>query len=669
MEDNREVYFASDTTRNCADEILKRCDDYWKFCASKGWFSLWRRAYFAYNPNRYTVGQTIASGESNEYRTIKVNHFKNLLEHIQTLTITDRPAWQPQSTNTDSTSQKQTIIAEGLLDYMMREKRVERHLKDATRNALLFTEGFVMERWDPNTGEAIATDPDTNETRYDGDIFYTSMEPVDVVRDPNLKAFNQRTWLVVRTYENKFDLATRYPEYYDEITSTKSNINAANHYLAGYSVNNSNETDLIPILRFFHAKTAACPDGRQMELLTDGTVLSDTILLYKHLPVQRISPSDQIGTPFGASVSTDLLPLQEMLDAHYTTILSINENYSIPKVLVPIGSQITTDDLQSGFHVITYAGQNGVPSILSMPTAPAGLFDAMEKLQRDMETISGVNSVSRGNPEASLRSGSALALVQSMAIQFHSSLQFAYIGLLEDIGTASIEILKDYAATPRIIQIAGKRNKGIIQQSFTRDDISSISRVHVQVGNPLSKTVSGRLSIAQDLLQNKIITNAAEYLQVLQTGQLEPLTQGSTAVLLNLSTENELLSEGTDVPVLFTDDHILHIQEHSALASDPLVRQNPELFTVISNHLQLHINMLSDPLYTNYRQLTGQPTLNTAPAQTANPQSNPALKPTMGQVTPGPMGTSQIEQKAQDVRMPSAPVNPMTHQRVELPGQ
>jgi len=660
-------YFAAAPTRECADEILKRCDDYWTFCKTSNWFENWRKLYYAYNPNRYVAGQTIMAGESNEYRTIKVNHFRNLLEHIQTLSITDRPAWQPQSTNSDSSSQKQTIIAAGVLDYMMREKRVERHLRDATRNALLFTEGFVSERWEPQAGNAIAQDQDTGEKRHDGDIKYSSHEPVDVVRDPNLKHFSQRSWIVLRTYENKYDLAKRYTEYQDEIIDCNLGVSNVNHYMAGQFMDRSIETDLISVLNFYHVKSPACPEGRQITMLPDGTVLTDSILLYKHLPIHRIVANDQPGTPMGMSVSLDLLPLQEMLDAHYSTILSINENFSIPKILLPTGSNIMADTLSQGFQAISYNAQSGKPEVMIMPTAPDGLFKAMLQLQQDMETISGVNSVSRGNPEASLKSGSALALVQSMAIQFNAPLQQSYIQLLEDVGTATIQIMQDYANTPRIIQIAGKRNKGIVQQSFTNEDISGISRVQVQAGNPLSKTVSGRLSIAQDLLQNQIITTAAEYLMVLETGSLEPMIQGPTSVLLNLASENELLLDGEQVPVLFTDEHILHIQEHTALASDPQIRMDPERFGMLAQHIQEHIMMLSDPMYQNFRMLTNQPSLPGA-APSGMPQqqqigNNQAAATTMS-ASNGP--NPQVQEKASKVNMPNSPANALTGERPEL---
>jgi hypothetical protein len=52
-----EEYWAASDTRTCGDEVLKRAQDYWTFCQSKGWFTLWRRLFYSYNPNRYSLAQ------------------------------------------------------------------------------------------------------------------------------------------------------------------------------------------------------------------------------------------------------------------------------------------------------------------------------------------------------------------------------------------------------------------------------------------------------------------------------------------------------------------------------------------------------------------------------------------------------------------------------------
>ncbi len=68
--------------------------------------------------------------------------------------------------------------------------------------------------------------------------------------------------------------------------------------------------------------------------------------------------------------------------------------------------------------------------------------DFIAMLEKTMETISGVNAVARGNPDPNLRSGNALALIQSMTLQFMSGLQQSYVAMIEDVGTGIIDILK-----------------------------------------------------------------------------------------------------------------------------------------------------------------------------------------------------------------------------------
>lgn len=658
-------YWASSDTRTCADEILKRVNDYYTFCMAKGYFSLWRNSYYSYNPNRYTSGNTMLAGESNEYRVMRVNHYKNLVDHIQNLTITDRPVWQTTATNSDAKSQKQCIIAEGLLDYTMREKRVERHLKDACKFSLLFGDGFIFQKWDPTSGEAVASAD--GQTKHEGDIKYTSLESVDLIRDPNLSSYAKRSWVVARTYENKYDIAAKYPEYADEIVATQTSATSEDdHYLGNNFLDSSFETDQIQILNFFHEKSPACPNGRQIVMLRDGTVLSDSPLLYKHIPIHRIAPGDQTGTPMGQTVAFDLLPIMQMIDGTWTQILSINETYSIPKLVLRHGSDIAPETLASGIQVIKCAAGEE-PKIMEMPTADQGLYAALNSLDQLAETISGVNSVSRGNPEASLKSGSALALVESMAIQFNGPLQASYVQLLEDTGMGTIQMYQDFGDEPRIIQIAGQRQRSIVQQSFTGADIDKIDRVQVQAGNALSKTVSGKLQIAQELLQAGVIKTGQEYLQVLQTGNLDPLIQGETAVLLNIATENEMLMDGQDVPTFFTDDHTLHISEHNSIASDPAVRMNPELFEIVAKHINSHITQLMDPAYQNYRLVTNQPNLPPPGMPGAAPGSGPTA-PAAGTTSAGPMGAADVQAKAASVNMPNMPKNPLTGERSQPQG-
>jgi len=123
-------------------------------------------------------------------------------------------------------------------------------------------------------------------------------------------------------------------------------------------------------------------------------------------------------------------------------------------------NQISSGMTHIEYNPIQGAPNGGAPQPLNLTNTPAEIFNFMQMLEKAMETISGINSVVRGNADqaSNLRSGNALALVQSQALQFISGLQQSYIQMIEDVGTGLINLLKTFAAAPRVAAIAGTNN-------------------------------------------------------------------------------------------------------------------------------------------------------------------------------------------------------------------
>jgi hypothetical protein len=237
-----------------------------------------------------------------------------------------------------------------------------------------------------------------------------------------------------------------------------------------------------------------------------------------------------------------------------------------------------------------------------------------------------------------------------MSIQFSISLQQSYSQLLEDLGTATIAILRDFATTPRVAIIAGKSQRSLMRQ-FTGDDLDMINRVVVDQGASISKTTAGKVQLADNLLAQGMIKNPEQYIQVMSTGKLEPAIEGAQAELLNIRAENEELAEGRPVPVMITDNHRMHIEEHKIILSSPEARRNPELIQAVTTHLQEHLDMLSNPANAQMLLL-----LNQQPVQGAAPQPPNAqgMGPNAEVLNPA----SPVEQQAQQVNMPNMPKPP-----------
>jgi hypothetical protein len=610
-------YFASKDANECSAVLMSKVDSWCNTMKSNGYLdkikSAWNAYHGAYYSDVSSGHQITFGGVEGELTNLPVNHLRNLAQHVLVMTTATRPTMEARATNTDYKSLTQTLLANGLLDYYMREKRLEKHLKIAVEMAIVMGSGYIKMAWNGTSGELYDFNEETQSPIYEGDVEFYNMSPFDVIVDSTKESQNH-DWILCRTWKNRFDLAAKYPEVKDKILGlpTKSDLE---HYRMNAIADDT--TDDVAVYEFYHRRSEALPDGRYLLFLGSDLPLYDGTLPYRTLPIFRIAPSDILGTPYGYTTVFDLLPLQEALNSLYSTILSNQSAFGVQNILVPRGADISLSQLSGGLNIIEANIQVGKPEALNLTQTPAEIFKFAEMLKQEMETLSGVNSVARGNPEASLQSGAALALIQSMAIQFMSGLQASYVQLIEDVGSALILMLRDFAAVPRVAAIVGKGNRAFMKE-FKGDDLSSVNRVIVDMGNPLARTTAGRVEMAQQMLQMGIIKDPHQYFTVINTGKLDVLTEGIQSELLLIKGENEKMMNGEQIPVIDVDMHAQHISEHKAILSDPDLRMNPELLDLVLGHIQAHVEALRQ-VHPDLLMILGQ--------QPLAPQGGPGMMP------------------------------------------
>lgn len=646
MENNSafKPYWASVPADEIADEIMERVTDFYNYMTVSGRLSLYYRSWLYYYRPRTTGARMQSGGEQNELTTISVNHYRNLLTHLETMTTSQKPAFEARATNTDVKSMSQTILANGLLEYYMREKHLDRTMKTAVKSALQLGESFVAVGWDATSGKEYGQTP-MGTPRYEGDLIYRNYSAQDVVRDFTLTSPEQEVYYVLRDWRNKYELAAKYPDLADDILSAEPDPTELATTTV-YRFPTEEESDNIPVYTLIHKPTPALPQGRYTQVLNNDTVLLDGPLPYEHTHVYRIAPDNESGTIFGYTVAFDLLPMQQNLDMLWSTVASNQSAFGVQNILVPKGGDISTTALAGGLNEIQYDPKMGEPKPLMLVATAPEIFAHMDRIERSMETISGVNSVIRGNPEASLKSGSALALVQSQGIQFSINLQQSFASLIEDTGTATIQLLQTFATVPRVAQIVGKANRPLMRE-FSGQDLSDISRVLVDMGNPLTNTTAGRVNLADNLQANGYISNPDQYIMVLTTGRFEPVTQDKQSELLLIKSENEKMADGVPQRAILTDKHVQHINEHKVILASPEVRDDPNspVIQATLSHIQEHIALLSDPANATLLMLLGQEPLQMAPAPIEG--TGDMLNPTNPTVA-----------SAENVRQPNMPKPP-----------
>ncbi len=664
-----DMYFAAQPVKDLIVYCNSKAKEYYDFTLKYRFLDKWKRTYLAYygmSQSGTDSSKLNQAGVNGEEYILKVNDFRSLLIGLLTMTTSQRPALQPKAMNTDSQSMNQTILARTVLDYYMTEKHLETELKNAVEFSLIGGEGFVVLDWDATAGEEYGTNA-SGGVVYDGDINFRAFHPIDVIREcwgENAR----RTWYIVREFQNKWDLAAKRPDLANEILKISDTSDFMKRY-SNINYNSQTDSDHVPVFTFYHEKSAALPNGRMSKYLGADISLSDGPLPFKKMPVYRISPAPWHGTPFGYTVAYDLLGIQTMLDALNSISSTGQMNYGLQNILLPRGCEYNVIALAQGLNGIEYDPKLGEPKPLNLLSTPKEVFENIQRLEKKEETLSGMNAVARGDVDHDL-SGAALALVASQAVQFNNGLQQSYNLLSEDVGTGVIEILQEYATTPRIASIAGKSNRARVKE-FKGSDLSGINRVGVEQVNPMSKTAAGRMTMADNLLKQGQIKDPKHYFEVIMTGTLDSLYERDTSQIINIRAENEDLSEGKPLTAVITDLHKLHIDEHSTVLDSPDVRSNPQLVNATIAHIQQHLDILHspDPKIQQILVTLGQippppppgPQPQAGPQQPGHPPGPAGPQPAHA---PGPAMPAMVNavppvvQQANNVRGPNMPTLP-----------
>lgn len=571
--------------------------------------------------NPFDVTSLGVAGEQGELTTARVGHVGAIGRHILTLATQTKPAWQPVAINTDYASAAQTSFCSGVLDYFFREQRIHAAIDSATEWAIIFGLAYLYLGWEPKVGDVYAVDGQGYPVmRADGNLSARAFTPLQVVVDLDREDTNH-DWFILRPKVNRWDLVARYcpppgpdgllangkPETEDARKLRLAILGKPDDRLpetGGGSglvtwrdqtqLRDTTYNDLVPVYRFFHGKTAACPDGRWCDFLDGSILLGSGPLQYEKLPVLPIASGYMVATPHGDSSLHHLGGLQDLVDQLVSAVATNNINGATNIIITPDDAEWNRNQL-TGMTILSTKrdaqGQMVEPKALALTNTKPETYQLINMLAAVMGRLSGMNDVVFGDVPKGDPSGALMALVHQQAVRFQSGIARGRQQLIADSGNLTVSHLKRFASEEKQVVIAGK-NKVFMVEGFTGDKLNNIARVQVESADPLTKEAGFLISAADNLLQRGLINSVEEYFEVVETGRREPMTENPLTEQLNIRKENELIREGK-VPATppFTDHPEHHILEHRAVLDDPLARENPNVVNAGLAHIQEHINV------------------------------------------------------------------------------
>lgn len=602
MTDSPQEYFATLETEQCAFQIWGLIEEYFNEMRRTGRLALYRNSYTNFYMGWIYRASMYRSGEQGELTRSFWNHERNLILHLKNLTTQNKIAYKAQVLNSNSRSANIIEFANGLADHYTQDPEydLDGKGKQSVEDTLVFGDSAIVGLWNRFKGDPIAQDPQTGQILKDGDMDYFNITPMDHIINCSVQGREQVQWHVVRRWVNKYDLAAMYPELaYKVKLFNDSEASYATKLIS--LIHHDNET--IPIFYFFHDMTPAVPQGRLLVMADPTCVFEDGPLDlgegqkgYDHVPIYENIVSIVQGSPYGYTVAFDLIPLQQSMNELVSAVTTNNINFATQCVMAPKGSNLHYEDLATGMSFIEYdskMGDKGKPEALNLLHSAPETYQFIEMHIKQMETIAGISSMQRSQTNEDVTSGQYAALITIQSVIFNSGLQKGYARLMENLMTGTLKTIKKNMIGKKIARIVGETSEPYLKE-FTSADLTDIDSIAVELVNPMLQTPAGKMAMADNLMKTGLIKDAQQYIGVYTDGDLPQLYRRQETQLKLVKQENEAIMKGQCPEVSVTDDHVMHLLEHTQCFDTIEFRLNPNSPAAIAalQHEQKHLNKL-----------------------------------------------------------------------------
>lgn len=623
-----------------SDALMERVVDFQNYVIITGKATSWQKNKDYYENKFYTSYEgldIIDAGEQGELLAMSVNHFRNVIRHTLNPIQSVTPSFTVTSVNSDVNARRGADIGKQIINYYEKVKRFSKVSKRVAEYAVVYGDGYHVEEWNPLCGEK-NIDPETGKLEPDGDFDAEAISVWDMFFDFTKKG--TRDWFIFRRRKNKFDVAASFSGEKKEKILHLDPFYMGDRYFKDMSMYGSlGNTDEIYVYSCYHRATEAVKGGLYCMFAGDGT---KTVNLYtseniyeNELPIFVMQPAQFLENEFGFTDTNTFRGCQEMINDVISKSVT-NAQSALKDIWFPKGEECNIEALSSGRNII----QSSVkPEVIDLYAGDNGLINLFNMFKGQMETLSAQNAVVRGDIASApnLKSGIAIQTVVAMGQQFSYGLQSSYNELFEDINTFRLKTLQKFPKNKRVIDIIGKsQSAGTL--AFTASDLKGVSRVVVNLINPMLNSPAGRIEIAESLLKNQMPGfGMIEYFDVVNYGNLDAATESQKALITYVAQVKEMLLAGKPVTPVAGADHKYVVKEVQALLMNPEFTQdqnNAPIVQAITQFITAEMEIMHNGDEISAMIYGGMPPTYISPMPQGVPQGNMPPSGNIPQPTP-----------------------------------
>lgn len=524
---NTERYWATLPARELAPLVIQRFRDWRRYCLDAGHT---KKAlggllyYHGWNRIRDRASELGLKSGTYDYIHMVVNEVRQGVQRVLAMLASRTPRMEPVAASTSAGAREETITAREVLQHVARLHQTPSLHAEVRKLAFLMGEAYRLILWNGAKGKPLAATKDEQgnplPVAHEGDFDNSVCSILDVARDPTVRAWEKVPWVVVRTYDNRHELAARYPELATQIRGLSFK-GAANddeflEDVLNVVVRNSStfNGDTIPVYNFYHVDGNAVPGGLAFTCLSDSIWLGEPTSNpyasseqppYAHLPAKRLAPDTMWGTTLGDTNVFDTLGLSDATNILWSTQITNLTRWGIGILGVPKGAGLSKDTLGNGASYLEYAPvpnapNGGMPAPLQPPTAPQEMDKVLEAFRGLLAQGLGLNDVAMGQlPFAGMPAALVAQLIEQ-AHQYQDAFYSAIVRFEADCATHELMCLKRFAQNSRTYEVPTD-SKGWAQREYTGEDLSGVSRVAFEPVPPIANSLAGKQMQLETMMQ------------------------------------------------------------------------------------------------------------------------------------------------------------------------
>lgn len=542
-------YWATLEAKRCAEEALRRHAEAQARLARAGQTRR-ARALLAGYYGRGVTGAAdrhslVEGGEDGETLEWEPNVIRTVVTHAVSLVAGQHPEVRPVAVNGDATSLARTRLAARLHEYYETQTGGRDVLVECVRGGFLAGSWTVALAWAPKDGREWGVHPETGQPMYEGDVRHLSLPSWRCTWDDTAADVGARKWVAFRVRASRWELAAQLEATKPEVarklraTSPASSQHDATvaPYLAGTEsygrvldslLGETLGDDSVWVWEVRHVPSPACPRGRLLRFVAPDMVVWDSAEVgvaypYSSLAAHEYCPERVVGAHAGHTAASDTLAAQQVLALCATAMATTVNIGGQMHLWAPSGAGAPQVRHLSTGNTILESSQP--PQPIEYPALRPELLQAAEWAMARAREALALNDVVVGAPPKGMPA-SAQALQRAQAVAYHQVAQGAYYRLVQDVATTRLQLLRDFARSPRVTRLAGEDSAYEVRE-WRAEDLEGVDGFVVRPVAPGTSSLEARQAMAEMLGQLGQLKPEGLW-RFLQTGNLEAAMRDRT---------------------------------------------------------------------------------------------------------------------------------------------